>query len=163
MQESARREFEDRVIQAVVDLSEVEFPPVLVESEIHRILDNQASRLQMQGLTMEMYLKTIDKTEEEIHEEARPVAEQRVSRGLVLGRLAEEEKIEVSDADVDAEVARMLDSASEGQRETLEQVFSTEENRESIRDTLFSRKTIDRIVEIAQSSEDTTSQKEDEE
>ncbi|GAH28835.1 unnamed protein product, partial [marine sediment metagenome] len=48
-EEKARIDFEERVIEAVVDRAQVEFPPVLVEMEIDRLLSEQSSRLQMEG------------------------------------------------------------------------------------------------------------------
>jgi len=158
----AKRDFEERVIEAVVDMSEVDFPPVLVESEIRQLLDDQSRRLQMQGLTTEQYLKTVNKTDEEMHEELRPIAEKRVTRGLVLGKVAEEEEIEVSEADIDAETAEMVKGAAENRKEELQKVLSTPQARESIRQTLHSRKTVQQMVEIARGSQEAgASQKEE--
>ena len=62
-EERSKQDFEERVIEAVVDVSEVEYPPIMVDVEIHELLDEQARRLQMQGLTMEQYLKAMNKTD----------------------------------------------------------------------------------------------------
>ena len=160
----SKQDFEERVIEAVANISEVEFPPIMVEAEVHELLDDQARRLQMQGLTMEQYLKAMNKTYEEIHEETHPIAEKRITRGLVLGKIAEEEKIEVSDSDIDAEVAEMVESATEDRREDMEKVLSTPQARDSLRQTLLSRKTVQRIVEIAKGATETeTAIKEEEE
>jgi len=84
-EEKARVDFEERVIDAVIDLAEVEFPPILVELEIDSLLDEQSRRLQMSGRGLEEYLRSINKTEEELREELRPIATKRVTRSLVLG------------------------------------------------------------------------------
>ena len=151
-EEQAREEFEERVIEAVVDLSQVEFPPVLVEAEIDRVLSQQARRWQLDAKGLEQYFKSINKTEEEVREELRPVATKRVIGSLVLGKIAEEEKIEVSDAEIDTEVENMTQSADEDKKDKLQGFLNTPQARESIRQTLMTRKTIQRLVEIAKGS-----------
>ncbi|HEY41914.1 MAG TPA: trigger factor [Dehalococcoidia bacterium] len=159
----SKQDFEERVIEAVTDISEVKYPPVMVEVEIHELLDDQARRLQMQGLTMEQYLRAMNKTDEEMHEEMRPIAEKRVTRGLVLGKVAEEEKIEVSDDDIDAEIAVMVESAAEDRRQEFKEILDTPQTRDSLRQTLLTRNTVQRLAEIAKGlKEIDTSLKEEE-
>lgn len=159
----SKQDFEERVIEAVIGTSKVEYPPVMVEVEIQELLDEQAQRLQMQGLTMEQYLKAMNKTDEEVHEEMSPIAEKRVTRGLVLGKVAEEEKIEVSDEDIDAEIAGMVENAAEDRKQEVEQILNAPQTRDSFKRPLLSRKTVQRLVEIAKgSTEIDTSLKEEE-
>ena len=153
-EERNQRDFEQRVLEAVVDLSEVEFPPILVDHEIHRLIDDQSRRFQMQGGNMDDYLRTINKSEEELHEELHPVAEKRVSQSLVLGKITEEEKIEVNDSDIDAEIEAMIISTAEN-KEQLKKALNTPETRQSIEQTLLVRKTIKRLGEIARGSKET--------
>ncbi len=162
-EDRSKQDFEERVIEAVTDISEVEYPPVMVEVEIEELLNEQAQRLQMQGLTMEQYLKAMNKTVEEVHEETRPIAEKRVTRGLVLGKVAEEEKIEVTDTDIDAEIAGMVENAAEDRKQEVEKILNAPQTRDSFRRPLLSRKTVQRLVEIAKGSiEIDTSLKEEE-
>jgi len=143
-----KADFEDKVIDAVVAFSQVEFPPILVEAEIHRIMQEQAGQFERQGVNLEEYLKSIDKTEEQLHEELHPVATRRVTQSLVLGKLAETEKIEVNDKEIDNEIETMLQNAAEN-KEELQKAFNTPPSRDSIRQILLTRKTVDRLVEIA--------------
>ena len=150
VEEQARTDFEERVIDAAVDLAEVEFPPILVEVEINRIL-NQRFQGGNQGL--EEYLRSINKTEEELHEELHPIATKSVSRSLVLGKIVEEEKVEVSGSEIDEEIERMAQNANEN-KEALEKIFNTPQARESIERALISRKAIQRLTEIAKGSKE---------
>lgn len=147
-EEKTRTDFEDKVIEAVVDQAQVEFPPVLVEMEIHRLIDEQSRRFQMQGGNLEEYLKSINKTEEQLYEELHPIAIKRVTRSLVVGKVAEEEKIEVSESEIDAEIENMLKSATEN-KEELQKIVNTSQSRESMKQILMTRKTVNRLVEIA--------------
>lgn len=149
-EERSRGDFEDKVIDAAVELSEVDYPPVLVESEIHRMMDDQAERLRMQGLTLEQFLRGTGKTEEEFHEELHPIAEKRLVRGLVLGKVAEDEEMLITDADIDAEIAEMLKDSADERKAELRAALDTLQTRESIGQRLLSRKTVGRLTDIAQ-------------
>jgi len=150
-EEKARMDFEEQVIDAVVDLAEVEFPPILVELEVDGLLNEQSRRLQMGGRGLEQYLKSINKTEEELREELHPVATKRVARSLVLGKIVEEEKIEVDDSEIDAEIENMLKSITEN-KDKLQESLNTPQGRESIKQMLLTRKTVQRLIEIAKGS-----------
>jgi trigger factor len=131
-----------------VELSEVEYPPVLVDGEIERLLKDEARHFSEGIAGLDNYLKTIGKTFEGHVEEIRPVASRRVVRSLVLGKIAETEKIEVADSEIDEEIEKMLKDADK-QAEEMKRFFSLPEARESIKQFLTGRKTIDRLVTIA--------------
>ncbi len=67
-EEKTRTDFEERVVDAVVDLARVEFPPILVEMEVDRMVNEQSRRLQMGRQGLEEYLRSINKTEVEPRE-----------------------------------------------------------------------------------------------
>lgn len=151
VQDRARRDFEERVVEAVVDQAEVEFPPVLVEDGIDRLIEEQVrewSGGSSQGI--EEYLTSLNKTEEELREELYPLAVKRVTSSLVVGKVAEEEKIEVDDAEIDTEIENLTSSAGE-RKDEIKKLFNTAESRQSIGRMLIGRKTIQRLAEIAES------------
>ena len=147
----ARADFEERVIEAVVDIAQVEFPPILVEVEIERLINRQLQQWQVGREGLEEYLRRSNKTEEELRSELRPLATKRVTSSLVLGKIAEEEKIEVSDSEIDAEIENITKGETE-KKDELQKYLNTPQSRESIGQMLMARKTIQRLVEIAQSS-----------
>ena len=147
----ARAEFEERVIDAVVDLTELEFPPLLAEMEIGRLISQQLRQRQASGEGVEEYLKSVNKTEEELREELRPLATKRITRSLVLGKVVGEEKIEVDDPEIEAEMENMIKSAGDNKDE-MQKFLGTPQARESVSQLLISRKTVQRLVEIAKGS-----------
>ena len=161
-EEKARMDFEERVIEAVVGLTEVEFPPVLVEIEIDRIINRQLQQWQMDGKGLEAYLAGINKTEKELREELRPLAAKQVTQSLVLGEVAREEKVEVNDSEIDTEIEEMIKSATENKDE-LNKLLNNSQSRESIKQLLITRKTIQRLVEIARGSNMSTEKSQKEE
>ena len=147
--ERARIDFEERVIDAVVDLSEVEFPPIMVESEINRTL-NQSFQGNTQSF--EDYLKNMNKTEEDLREEIRPSATKMVTRSLMLGKIAEDEKIEIGQEEIDLEIENMANDTAPEKKDELFNMMNTPQVRESIERTLVTRKTVQLLTEIAESS-----------
>ncbi|MBA7564545.1 MAG: trigger factor [Dehalococcoidia bacterium] len=151
-EQKAREAFEEKVIDAVVDLSKVEFPPVLADSELERLMEQQARWMQESGLGLEEYLGRINKTEEELREELRPVAAKRVTRSLVLGKVAEAEKIEVTDEEITADLEKLV-QGSENKVEMKERI-SLPQVRGSMEQMLATQKTVQRLAEIAGGSVD---------
>jgi trigger factor len=159
LDDDARLAFENKVLQAVVDGANVEFPEVLTDTEIHRLME-QRFRTRDE---VEAYLKATGKTEDELHEELhtelKDVAAERVKRGLILGQVAEEEELKVPSEEIDAEVKRLLESST-GNKENLEKALNREDTRESIQETLLTRKTIERLTAIARGEAEAAKEKE---
>jgi trigger factor len=153
--ERMQGDFEEKVIDAVVECSEVEYPHVLVEVECQRMMEDQTDRMRMQGLSMEQFLRGSGKTEEEFHEELHPLAEKRLVRGLVLGKVAEDEDILITADDIDAEIEEMLKDHDDDRKAELRAAFGSVEARESVGQRLLSRRTVGRLTELAQGAKKT--------
>lgn len=150
-EEKASRDFEEKVVAAVVDIFKVEFPPILVEWEINRLMDEQLQRWQMSGGRVEDYLESIKKTEQELRQELHPLSSKRVTRSLVMEKVSSEEKIEVSDTEIEAEIKNMIGTSAED-KEKLGKFLNTPQAQQSIKRMLVRRKTVERLVEIAKGS-----------
>ena len=144
-EEGVRRRLEEKAIQALVERSKVDFPPVLVEHEIDRLIREREKSL-------EEGIKDRGRSEEELREELRPLAINRITRALVLGKVAEEEKIEITEAELDEEVEAMAQGAGE-RGEELKRLFGSAAARQSLEEALLTRKTSKRLAEIAQGGE----------
>jgi trigger factor len=149
-EERARADLEERTIKAVAEVTQVDFPPILVELEIDRMINQQLQRWQMTD-KREEYLRIINKTDEELRDELRPLATERVTSSLILGEVAETEKVTASDAEVDTEVDNMMKNVTENTEE-FGKFLSTPESREAIRHSLATRKTVQLLVDIATDS-----------
>ncbi len=150
-EERARSELEQKVIDAVVELSEVQYPPILVDREIDRLLDEEVRHFSGGIIGLENYLKNLNKTIDEHREELRPLARRRVVRSLVVENVAKAEKIEVDDSEINEEVERMARDAGK-QVDEARKLLTMPQTRESIRQFLAVRKTVGRLVEIATGS-----------
>jgi len=152
-EERARMDFEEKLINAIVEQSKMEYPPVVIDLEINRILNEQARQLQLTGQGMEQYLKSINKTAEQLQEEMRPIATRNITASLVLGKVAAEEKIEVTPEDIQNGISNMARNVAADKKEESIKLLDTPRTRESLEQSLKTRKTIERLSEIAKNTE----------
>ncbi len=153
-EERARMDFEEKVIHAAIEKAKIEYPPVLVDVEINRILNEQARQLQMTGKGMDEYLKSINKTPEQLQADLRPVAIKNVTASLLLGKVSEEEKIEVSESDIDNRLDSMVLGIAEEKKADMRKLFDNPQTRESLKQSLMARKTIERLADIAKNTQE---------
>ena len=140
-----RLELRQKALDALVEISEVNYPPILEDEEISGLLRNEAQRLGFREITD--YLKKANKTEGEIKQELRPIAQKRLIQSLVLGKLAEGEKIEISSSEVDNKIDEIANDAED--KEKAKQFFSLPQVRQSIEQSLRTQKTLDQLLQIA--------------
>ncbi|MEI6345680.1 MAG: trigger factor [bacterium] len=107
-----------------------DLPEVLVSSELAKMWGEFEHNISRMGLKIEDYLKHIKKTREELSKEWRKDAEKRVSLQIALNRIVSEEKLLPSDAEVTAEVEKILaehkDADAERARAYVEMVLGNE-------------------------------------
>ena len=140
-----RAELGQKALDALVEISEVNYPTILEEEEITGLLRDEAHRFGFRELAD--YLKKTSKTEEELKQELRPIAKKRLIQGLVLEQLAEEENIEINSSEVDNKVEEIVNDAED--KERARQFFSLPQVRQSIEQSLRTQKTMDRLSQIA--------------
>lgn len=145
--------YHNQVIDALVDQSKLEYPTVLLEREIDRILQEQANLDPRDPRAQDLYLARLGKSEEDVRGEVREAAEARLRRSLVLSRFAEAENITVAHDEVDAEIDRMAASAGE-QSDAIRRVFGTQNGHATVERTLLTRKTLEKLVELTSAGGD---------
>jgi trigger factor len=120
----------------------------MLDAEVDHLLERNFRYIQQTGQDIEHYLQTIGKTVEQMREELKPAAQKRVAESLVLGHIAEQEKLEVTPAEIDVEIEEMVKNST-GDKEALRKALNDEHNRESIENTLITRKVIKLLTGIA--------------
>jgi trigger factor len=141
----ARHAFSDRIIEYAVANSTMELPDILIDQEIEVMHDEFRATLARQRISQDAYLKATNQSEDDLHKEFRPRAEQRVKVLLVLSKIAEVEGIMVTDDAVDAEVERARQRYAGDAR--LIGYFESERGRNFIRSTLRRSKVVEYLVD----------------
>jgi trigger factor len=150
----SRLEFRRKALEAVVNISQVDYPPILEDREISNLLEDEARHLGYQKV--EDYLQRTGRTEEELREQLRPIARKRVISTLVLDKIADEEKIEIGPSEVDNKVEEIKGSTEN--KEEMQRFLALPQVRESIEGSLRSEKTMNRLVQIVSGDTEKTKQ-----
>jgi trigger factor len=143
--DKARHGFADQIIEYAVANATVELPDILIDQEVEVMHDEFRSTLARQGIAEAAYLKAMKQTDADLHTEFRPRSETRVKTLLVLSKIADVEGTDVTDADVEAEIAVARVRYSDDQRTIA--YFDSERGRNFIRSTLRRTRTIESLID----------------
>jgi trigger factor len=145
MEQDARDRLERRLLQAIAEVSTVEFPPRLVEDEVNTLLRRRDEGLRRRGLSLDMYFRLTNTSEEQMRDQLRPIAYERVRNTLILDELAKKEGVEVQPTEVQAEIDRLITGAG-NEADSVRRLFATEGQRELLHYTMVQRKLLDSLI-----------------
>ena len=97
IQKEKEREAKDKrrvaIMEAIADKSGLELPQVILDQELARMEDEFSHEVSRMGMTIESYLKAVQKTREDMQKDWKPDAEKRAKVQLLIAKIAEAEKI----------------------------------------------------------------------
>ena len=108
-EDEAKRAKEDAVIGKIVENATMDIPDAMVEYQTQQMLDDFGRRMQSQGLSLEQYFQFTGMTEADYKEQMKPRALQNIQSRLVLEAVAEAEKLEATEEDLEKEYAKMAE------------------------------------------------------
>ncbi|CQR57866.1 trigger factor [Paenibacillus riograndensis] len=145
-QEELKGARETAVVDAAAANAEVEIPDAMIASEVANMVRDFDNRLRQQGMNMDMFLSFSGQTREDLELQMKGDAEKRVRNNLVLEVIAKAENIEVSEEEVNAELASMAESFKRTPEE-IRSILAANGSLSSLNDEISLRKTIDFLVE----------------
>ena len=108
-QDQADRDFETAVLDALLEKLECEVPEAMVDYRADKMLEDYSHHIQSQGIGFENYLQMMGMTMDDMRAQSRTAADRAVRSDLALEAIVAAENIEVTDAEVDEEVAKMAE------------------------------------------------------
>lgn len=152
-------DYQDEIVDLLVATSSLDYPEVLVDREIDRIIDRESNHASHTPEGLNNWLGAIGKTLEELRDELKERADLTVRRALVIGRLIEVENVEITDEMIDAEIDSLagqmggMGGSNEESLAAIRGLFDTPDGRASIRNQLITRTALERLVEICSQPE----------
>lgn len=143
------RYIENEVVRKAAERATIEIPPVMIEREIDHQIGHFAQQLQMQQIPLDAYLEFTGLTMEELRDQYRELAEQNVRTSLVLEAIADAEKVEVTEEDVEQEIARMAEQTGLEADRVRQLLSFRDPELASLRADLKTRKTVRLLVDHA--------------
>ena len=109
----ADREYEDALVQAVVDGAEVEIPQAMIDQEAEDMAKEFEYRLSYQGIKLADYLGYINMTREQLLDEYKEQAAKSVKVRLVMEEIVKREEMKFEQDELDAKVAEMAERSGQ--------------------------------------------------
>lgn len=106
---AAKRAQEDEAIQAIIDDSKMDIPEPMLQLQCQQMVDGMAQQMAQQGLSMDQYFQFTGTSMDQLMEQVKPEATNRIKASLVLEAIAAKEKFEISEEDVEAEISKMAE------------------------------------------------------
>ena len=145
LQKDAELHYRQDAVDAILAGAHLEYPRVLVEREIDRMVREATGNDQRAYAN---YLARVGRSESEYRESLREEADRHVRRSLVLSKLAEAEGLDVSPAAVDAEIESLVAPAGDD-AQRMRELFSSPDGRAHVERTLLTELTLTRVAAIA--------------
>ncbi len=158
---NARRTKEDEAVRKIADAAKMELPEPMIEMQIESMIEEFAQRISQQGLRFEQYMQFSGVTMDKLKEQVRPDAISRIKSSLVLEQIAEEEKIEVTEEDIEAEMEKLA-SAYDMELDKIKELMGDAE-KESMKKDLAVQKAVALVMDNVKERAKAKSKKEEKE
>jgi len=145
--EMAAKQHEKEVLDALVEGSKFKAPDALVKQELARMRQELEQNMSYSGLSLEKYLELSKKTQEQLDADMRPEAERRVGLAMLMTEVAKVEDIQVSAAELDAEIEHMK---ARYEDEVAQAQLDDPEVREDIYNHMIGSRTVAKLLEYAE-------------
>jgi trigger factor len=107
-EQKLREKRRQRIMEKLIEETKCDLPEAIIESELASMLSQMKADVTRFGGTWEEYLSHGKKTEDEIKQSWREDARKRALSQLILQRIAEAEKIEATNDEIEVELIRLL-------------------------------------------------------
>ncbi|WP_017185658.1 trigger factor [Alkalibacillus haloalkaliphilus] len=136
----------ETLVEKASENATVDIPDAMVDSELDRMLQEFEQRLQMQGMTLDMYYQFSGQSEDDLKEQMKEDAAKRVRTNLTLEAISAQEELEVTEQDVEDQLQEMA-AMYQTDAEQLKQMLGG--NTDALNEDLKLKKAIDFLVENA--------------
>lgn len=138
---------EDEAMEKIIEAAKMDIPEAMINTQVNRMAEDFARRLQQQGLSIEQYFQYTGMTAEKIIDDMKPEALTRIKSRLVLEAIVKAENIEVSDDEVNAELQKMADMYKM-ELDKVKELMGEAEMKQ-VKEDLAVQKAVDLIVDTA--------------
>ena len=149
-EKDAKNAREDAAIKAAVEVSEMEIPEAMLTTQQRQMVDEFAQRITMQGMSMEQYFQFTGTSYQQMVDQVKPQAEERIKSRLVLEAIAQAEKIEATEEDYEKELETMAE-VYQMEVDKVREMMSEREKKNIMQD-LAVRKAAEFVAENAKES-----------
>ena len=135
------------VIEAVFNANDIEVPDAMVEQELDNMTREFDQQLRAQGMDLQTYMQYLGKNPDEFRDDIREEARKKVKTQMLVSAVADQEEVEVSEDELNAEIEKMAQQYGMEKDKLVEMLGM--QNLAMIRGDLKARKAVDIMYENA--------------
>ncbi len=135
----------DQAVKAIIADSNMDIPDAMVDTEAEQLAQNYSARFRQQGFTLEQYIQLSGMNPEKFKEEMSAQAKLNIQSRLVLEAIAEKEKLEASEEEVEEELER-IGQQYRVEKDKVKDILG-EEEVENIKKSIALQKAADFVVD----------------
>ena len=144
--------YEEKVIEKLIEISKLEYPPVMIDMELQDLIEEYKRQLQASCRDEKEFEERMKQVPEaKLRENGKPMAKKRVLWTLVVSEVAKQEEIAVSEQEVDEEIESMLKDAGQ-RKEEMRKYLQESNGRREVESFLHAKKTIKHLVEMVKAN-----------
>ena len=106
---SAKREYLEKLYAEIAKSSKILIPQEMIDDQAQSMKKDMENRMKQSGLTLEQYLQFVGQTMEQFDNKLKEDAKKDITNYFVLEKVGEIEKLELTDADIEAEYAKLAE------------------------------------------------------
>jgi len=138
----------NKVLEKIIEETKIEWPAAFEEERVEDEIERYEPQMKNYGLTIDNYLQVQNKTKEEFTEEIRGEVVERLKRSLVLSKIAEREKLDVSDSEILSQAKLLADMSGRGDQ-LWRDILASNTQQSIIGNDLLVDKTVQWLAAIA--------------
>ena len=108
-EEQAQKDFENAILNKLIETTEMEIPETMVDFEADRIVEDYEQRIQGAGFSLDQYLQMMGSNRVEFKENAKISALRQIQGDLIFSAVAEAEGIVPTAEEIEAEYQKLSD------------------------------------------------------
>lgn len=147
---SAERQLIDGFIEQLLAQTSFDIPQVMVRELAEDLLESQGQQFARYGITLDQMLQYRGQSRDSAIDELLPEAERQTKITLALQQVVEREELSITDAEIEAEVEKMLLDYAEEQRANVAMMLQNQ-LRSNVASSALDRKLRERLIAIATS------------
>lgn len=161
LSDTAGNEFLGSILDQLVEMSEINYPPAAVEMQLDQMMQTTDYRFRQMGIQgLDAYLEMTKQTAEDYRESQREEAVKVLRHNLVLSEIAIAEKVTATDGEIEVQIGQMFgelkEDATDEQieaRKRLVEMMKDGASRMSIVERIVTEKTFELVKTIARGQE----------
>ncbi|EKD63498.1 MAG: Trigger factor [uncultured bacterium] len=123
-EEDARRAREDEFLGKIADMTEAELPEAMIEEEINFMLERSKKNMGAQGQDFDKFIEDQKAKGKDLRKDLRGNAEKQIKLRLALKEVYVREKVEATEADMNAEVQKILATYPEKYHDEIKKMYA---------------------------------------